>query len=332
MYNSKNTFSLNISVWLSVCCIMIFIIIAVGGFTRLTGSGLSIVEWQPIMGIIPPIGDLDWSFVFEKYKQSPEYSKLNFGMSLDEFKFIFMTEYIHRILARLTGIIYLFPMIYFFIKNKFSSLDKSFYIIVLLLFCMQGMIGWYMVKSGLIDNPHVSHFRLTLHLGIGILLYSLLFWKLLCFYPSNKNSKIISTNSFIVFLIYIQILLGAMVAGLKGGMIYNTFPYMNGKFIPDEIYNFSNISEFFNNPAIMQFIHRVNGYFLFIICIYNVVKSKDQLKIALLVLICLFIQIILGILTLVYVVPISFALMHQLWAVVLLSASLVLAKNIKIIK
>ena len=159
------------TVWLVVCCCMVALMVFIGGLTRLTNSGLSIVEWKPISGVIPPITDSEWAEEFAKYKTSPEYLKLNSHMVVGEFKFIFWLEFIHRFIARLTGLIYFLPLLYFYIKGKINVKSGGVYLLTLMLFAMQGFIGWYMVKSGLVNMPHVSHFRLAAHLIIAFFIY-----------------------------------------------------------------------------------------------------------------------------------------------------------------
>lgn len=231
-----------ITKWLLLTCIMVIAMIIVGGITRLTGSGLSIVEWRPVTGILPPFSYDAWQDEFAKYQLCPEYNAVNYGMTLSEFKFIYLLEFIHRLLGRATGLIYILPLIYFYFKGIIKNRDILSYIIILLLFCVQGFMGWYMVKSGLVNHPSVSHFRLAFHLIIAVIIYYLLFYKLVKNYcdilliSSQTNLKlplILCIAS--LAMIYVQIFLGALVAGLDAGLIYNSFPLMGGNFIPTEI-------------------------------------------------------------------------------------------------
>lgn len=313
---------------------MVILMIFVGGVTRLSDAGLSIVQWQPITGIIPPIGEIAWQVEFAKYQAFPEYQVHNYGMSLAQFKFIYLLEYIHRLLGRITGLIYLLPLIYFYLKNQIKKPNILPYIIILILFFIQGFMGWYMVRSGLVNHPHVSHFRLATHLIIAILIYHLLFNQLL---KNNFDILLISREvslkftsyfcTFSIILVYIQIFLGGLVAGLDAGLIYNSFPLMGNNFIPVEIKNnffvFSNLWE----PVFIQFIHRIAAYSIFIITLLLIgilLKKKHPKlnKVALCLIVTLTCQILTGIITVLYFVPLTIALLHQIFAIALLSSLL----------
>ncbi|WP_341794694.1 COX15/CtaA family protein [Rickettsia endosymbiont of Rhinocyllus conicus] len=317
--------------WLFTCCIMVVAMIIVGGITRLTDSGLSIVEWRPVTGILPPFSYDTWQAEFAKYKAFPEYNAVNYGMTLSEFKFIYLLEFVHRLLGRATGLIYVLPLIYFYFKGIIKNRDILSYIIVLLLFCMQGFMGWYMVKSGLVNHPSVSHFRLAFHLIIAVIIYHLLFYKLfknccdILLIPSQINLKLpLIFSVAAIAMIYVQIFLGALVAGLDAGLVYNSFPLMGGNFIPIEIKdNFISFKNW-SDPVFVQFIHRLGAYSLSIIIIALIisllkVKNPKLNKVAFYLAIALLIQLSTGIITLLYYVPIIAASMHQFFAIVLLS-------------
>lgn len=324
----------SIGIWLLICAFIVFLMVAVGGLTRLTESGLSIVDWRPIHGTIPPLSHAEWLEEFDNYKQSPEYIKKNAGMSLDEFKFIFWWEYGHRLLGRVLAIVFLIPFIYFALKKSFSVKKGITLFSIFLLGGLQGFVGWWMVQSGLVDNPAVSHYRLSIHLSIALIIFSLLIWQGLNYYLPNinqlekKNKKaVILTNHLIVF-IAIQILFGAWIAGLDGGLTYNTWPLMDGKIIPE------GIRIYLGNIEFLQFFHRWWAIVLLLFTIYFSVKvlkgkvvlsseiaNKRLKKAAIFLLILIFVQVMIGIKTLVMVVPIHLASIHQIMAVLILATA-----------
>ena len=211
--------------------------IAVGGLTRLTDSGLSITAWELFSGILPPFNSNDWNNYFSEYKKIPEYKNINYGMTLNEFKVIFYWEYAHRLLARIVGLVSILPLIFFTFKFKDHKYYSNKYYVIFLLICLQGFIGWYMVSSGLIENNDVSHFRLSIHLTLALFILSLTFWYLLDILHINKFEKKIS--NFLLFLILkliiLQIVFGSFLSGLDGGLIYNSWPDMNGTFFPNDV-------------------------------------------------------------------------------------------------
>ncbi|MGX6960571.1 MAG: COX15/CtaA family protein [Rickettsia endosymbiont of Pentastiridius leporinus] len=320
--------------WLFVSCIMVIGMIIIGGITRLTNSGLSIVEWRPVTGILPPFSIDAWQVEFAKYKAFPEYNSINYGMTLSEFKFIYLLEFVHRLLGRVTGLIYVLPLIYFYFKGIIKNHEIWSYIIGFLLFCVQGFMGWYMVRSGLVNHPSVSHFRLAFHLIIAVIIYHLLFYQLIknhcdiLLTSSQTNLKlplIFCVSSIII--IYGQIFLGALVAGLDAGLIYNKFPLMGNSFIPIEIKdNFFDLKNLYD-PVFVQFMHRLGGYSVFIITgilIFSLLKLQHPKlnKVALYLIIALLAQLSTGIITLLYAVPVIIASIHQLFAIVLLSVTI----------
>jgi len=320
-----------ITKWLFVSCIMVIAMIIIGGITRLTGSGLSIVEWRPVTGIFPPFSFESWQAEFAKYKAFPEYNSVNYGMTLSQFKFIYLLEFVHRLLGRITALIYILPLAYFYFKGVIKNRDIVPYVIVLLLFCVQGFMGWYMVKSGLVNHPSVSHFRLAFHLIIAVIIYHILFYKLvknhcdILLIPSQVDLKLpLIFSVTAIAVIYVQIFLGALVAGLDAGLVYNSFPLMGESFIPLELqYNFFS-SKNCCDPVFIQFMHRLGGYSVFIIVTALVitllkVKHPKLNKVAFYLSIALLAQLSTGIITLLYAVPILAASTHQFFAIVLLS-------------
>jgi cytochrome c oxidase assembly protein subunit 15 len=308
--------------------LLVIIIIAVGGLTRLTDSGLSITEWELFKGILPPLNIEKWNFYFNEYKKIPEFKSINFNMSIEEFKLIYYWEYGHRLLARMIGLFAIFPLIYIYFRFKKKLIKDLKYFSIFTLICFQGFLGWYMVKSGLIQNTDVSHYRLALHLSVALLVLSLTFWFIL----ENLNiKKFVSkiNNKFLMiflFLILIQIILGAFLAGLNGGLLYNSWPDMNGKFIPSDIeqkdlYNL----EVLSNPSVIQFYHRMSAYvlifFLIVLNLFFYKKKLEQRSILVFNIAILF-QIILGIITLITGVKIYYASLHQLGSVFVLTSFL----------
>jgi len=317
-----------IFLWLLTSCLFLIILIWVGGFTRLTGSGLSITEWEVFSGILPPLSQDRWQEYFSLYKQIPEYKKINYGMSLDDFKFIFWWEYIHRVLARLLVMIYFFPLIYFIIKKKISSNEIKYHLFVFLLFLSQGFMGWYMVKSGLISETDVSHFRLAAHLSLAIIIYSLIFWSLLN--TGRQFSFRLSKNTFLMFLLIvfliIQIIWGAFTSGLNAGLLYQTWPLMNGQFIADDVSLFNILSsETINNPSYVQVFHRLFAYFIvfYIMVIYFFHFKKENIfKPFGFIFFAIITQIILGIVTLISGLNIYVASSHQMGSIFLISCAI----------
>ena len=327
-----------IGYWLLVVAGFVFLMIAVGGLTRLTQSGLSMVEWKPIMGTIPPLNESDWQVLFEKYQASPEYQKVNMGMSLDEFRSIFWFEYGHRVLGRLIGLIFAVPFVYFLLKK---AIHKSLIPRLILLFVLggaQGVIGWWMVKSGLVDRPDVSHYRLTIHLGMAFLLYIALLWTGLGQFRDHfeeANRKIAKMATLLLFMVYCTALSGGMVAGLDAGQQFNTFPLMAGRLIPDGLFVqspwYHNLTE---NVLTVQFIHRifaistacvVCGFWYFL----SDVQLHKRARIARhAVLAAVLLQVALGISTLLSFVWIPLASAHQLGAVCLLTVLVWLAHEL----
>ena len=329
--------------WLVICCSLVFIMVFIGGLTRLTESGLSIVEWNIFKGILPPLKGTDWIDLFEKYKKYPEFLLVNKNINLDQFKFIFWMEYIHRIWGRLIFLVFFIPLITFLIKKLIPKKFIKHFFIILSLIILQGFFGWYMVKSGLINKPDVSHYRLSLHLVTAFIIYGYLLFITFCIYDLKKNRKKIFTknknlrfvNLILICLIVVTVFSGGMVAGLDAGLTYNTFPFMGEKLIPIDIWYLEpKFLNFFENPVTVQFDHRVLGVttlfltIIFWICIMLNDLSLDIKKKATILLIVVFIQIIFGIATLLSYVSIPIAIMHQSGALILFSISIWTLKSL----
>ena len=322
--------------WLSSLLITLFIIVMVGGLTRLTDSGLSITRWEVISGIFPPLTDAAWEKAFNLYKEIPQFYLINQNISLQEFKIIYYWEYAHRLLGRIFGLLFIIPFIYFFIKKTFSKEFNLKLFILFLLTLIQGFIGWYMVQSGLVENTTVSHFRLAIHLNIALVLFVSIFWYFLnvlntnkkYFFQMNKQDIFIK---FFVILLFLQITLGAFTSGLDAGQIYQTWPSMNNNFFPDD-YDLKKLAlkDFFNDPSLVQFLHRnfaylILIYFISIFCIAIKRKKEYLYKSLYLVSIMVLIQITLGIFTLTSGLNIALASLHQVSTTILLISSMILS-------
>jgi len=330
MYIGNKVFNKYISYWLASMYWVVSIMIIIGGLTRLTDSGLSITKWQLLTGLLPPLNNAEWNEYFELYKQIPEYKLQNYLMSLNEFKVIFWWEFIHRFLGRLIGIFFILPLIFFSIKLGFNKTKHLFTIFILI--CLQGFIGWYMVTSGLIDRVDVSHYRLSLHLVLAFIILSLIFWNYLSYKQVRYSEKKISFSLPIIFLllVFFQISIGAFVSGMDAGKIYNSWPLMGTSYFPDDssIFNLFNLNAF-NDPSLVQFMHRNLAYliFVFYLLILFVVYKNNALnffKIIKIIGFILIIQIVLGILTLLSGAQIIFSSMHQISSIFLVSSSVYL--------
>tara|TARA_B100000427_G_C15419891_1_gene555881 strand:+ start:37 stop:1053 length:1017 start_codon:yes stop_codon:yes gene_type:complete len=326
MYIDNKLLKKYISIWLVFMFWMIAFMIVVGGLTRLTDSGLSITQWQLFSGILPPLNQEEWNYYFELYKKIPEYQLQNFSMSLQEFKYIYWWEYTHRILGRLIGLLFFIPLIFFTIKLGFKKV--KFLYLIFLLICFQGFIGWYMVSSGLVDRVDVSHYRLALHLVIAFIILSLIYWCYLSLKIKNTNLIKINTNIPFIFtlLIFLQICVGAFVSGMDAGKIYNSWPLMGSSYFPDDnsISNLFDLSAF-NDPSLVQFMHRNLAYLIlcFYIYIFIIIYKKQisgLIKSINIIGILLILQIFLGVLTLIYDARIFIASMHQISSIFLVSS------------
>ena len=330
MYIENKVFQKYILYWLASMFWIISIMIIVGGLTRLTDSGLSITKWQLFSGILPPLDNKQWYEYFELYKKIPEYKLQNYLMTLKEFKVIFWWEFIHRFLGRLIGIFSLLPLIFFSIKLGFNKTKKLYTIFILI--CFQGFVGWYMVASGLVDRVDVSHYRLSLHLVLAFIILSLIFWNYLSYKKIKHSEQKISSSLPIIFilLVFSQISIGAFVSGMDAGKIYNSWPLMGATYFPDDssIVNLFN-SNVFNDPSLVQFMHRNLAYliFIFYLLILFVVYKNNALnffKTIKIIGLILIIQIVLGILTLLSGAQMIFSSMHQISSIFLVSSSVYL--------
>lgn len=334
MMNSMQKRDRGVAIWLFSGCFLIFVMVVLGGITRLTGSGLSITEWNVLMGAFPPMNDTEWTELFNKYQQSPQFHKVNAHMNVDEFKGIFWWEYIHRLTGRLLGVVFIVPFIWFTLRRRF---DKSMMRKALFLFALgglQGLLGWLMVKSGLVDNPYVSHYRLAIHMITAFITFGFTFW----FGLEQWNGVIVQRKSFVprsisslatvlMIVLMLQIVYGAFVAGLHAGLIYTTFPDMNGQFIPDEIGKLTpfwrNLTE---NHAGVQFVHRSIAYLVTLLTLllwWRIRKDPNALQLkptGNFLLGAIALQFTLGVFTLLFAVPVSLGVLHQMGAFVLFAA------------
>ena len=328
---SQQQYDRQVAYWLLLCAVVIFGMILLGGVTRLTDSGLSMVDWKPIKGIIPPITQADWQAMFAKYQQFPEYQKTNFTMTLEEFKPIFMYEYLHRMLGRFIGIIFVLPFLFFYFTKRIAHGLTPRLVVMLLLGGSQGLLGWYMVKSGLVDNPHVSQYRLTAHLGLAVFIYGFIVWTVLdLLAPKLSHPKHLKRFSYTLSsLIFLMILSGGLVAGTRAGIPYPTWPLMGDSFIPPGLYSLTPFwLSAFEDMLTIQFNHRMFAYLIVVLVVtfaYKALKSDldGPLKVSIYCfLILLVAQVTLGISTLIFYIPVPVAAAHQVCAVALLTASL----------
>jgi len=330
-----------IAIWLFVVAALIFSMVVLGGVTRLTRSGLSMVEWEPIMGVVPPITEAQWQETFDKYKQFPEYQKINKGMSVHEFKSIFWFEYSHRLLGRVIGLAFLIPFIFFVVRKQIKKQDVPKYLFMFVLGGLQGLLGWYMVKSGLVNRPHVSQYRLTAHLVAAIGIYSYILWVAWGLIVPKQDAEATRLRSVrnlgivLAGLIVLMIISGGFVAGTKAGLAYNTFPTMNGYWIPDGMYALQPWwLNWFENATTIQFNHRMIAWVLMLAVpafwFHARRQAPDQAtQIALHLLLVMFvIQATLGITTLLHAVPVGLGAAHQAGALLLLSTVLYVVRRL----
>jgi len=315
--------------WLTICTLMVFAMVILGGSVRLTGSGLSMVDWKPLLGIIPPLSHSGWTSAFSQYQQYPEYQIVNKGMSLAEFKFIFMMEYLHRVLGRLIGLVFFVPFCFFLIRGGMPASLKIRLWVLLFLGACQGLMGWYMVKSGLVDVPHVSQYRLTAHLMLAVLIYAMMVRLVfdLLYLSSTKgsnqnNMQPISIMTYyggaLVVLLFLMITTGGLMAGTRAGHIFNTWPLMGNDLVPNMLISMEPVwRNFFENTITIQFVHRwlaiVVGVAVILYCAGSIRGRAPKITkiMAFLSILAIILQIILGIATLLTRVPPVLGVAHQ---------------------
>lgn len=324
-----------IAAWLFTMAAMVLVMVSIGGITRLTGSGLSIVEWRPLMGFLPPLSDAEWARVFTLYQSSPQYQEVNAGITLSGFKSIFWWEYVHRLWGRLIGVVFFLPFLWFLLRRQLAWSLAPRLVVLFILGGAQGVLGWYMVQSGLVDIPEVSQYRLTAHLVLALALYVALLWTALQLRhpepettPDRRLAGIRSLAKTTVVLVAITILSGAFVAGTDAGFVFNTFPLMEGRLVPDGYLPQPWFVSPFEDIATIQFHHRVLAIVSLGVAIATWWRSRwivlvpraRRVANGLLIIVCL--QVALGISTLLLVVPVPLAAAHQAGAVLLLSVTL----------
>jgi heme a synthase len=328
-----------VAVWLLACCVLVFAMVVLGGVTRLTGSGLSMVDWRPIMGVLPPLSDTEWARTFALYRGSPEFQKLNYAMDVHDFKGIFWLEYLHRLLGRSIGIVFLVPFLFFCWRGHIRGHEWPRYLLMFLLGGLQGLLGWYMVKSGLVDNPHVSQYRLTAHLIAAFIIYAYMFWvamSLLFRHRDGARHRWYGKTLALTALVSLTVISGGFVAGLKAGFTFNTFPLMGDVWIPSGMFAFDPAwRNLFDNVTTVQFDHRV----LAIVTLAMVIaywyfsrrhdfprRARGGVHVLLAV---AFTQLALGISTLLLHVPTALAVMHQGTALILFTVTLYLCHALR---
>jgi cytochrome c oxidase assembly protein subunit 15 len=321
-----------IAVWLLACCALVFAMVVVGGITRLTHSGLSIVEWQPIVGTVPPLTDAQWEETFAKYRSTPEFKQRNHDMNLEGFKGIFWWEYAHRLLGRVIGLAFLLPFVFFVATGRLRGALAWKLGGIFLLGGAQGALGWYMVQSGLVDDPRVSSARLAAHLGLAFLIYALMFWTALGLLTPLRTASSDSARrraGGLVALVFVMVRSGARVAAIRAGFAYNTFPMMNGEWIPPEIMVLDPWwDNFLHNMATVQFVHRLLALLvaLGVLIVWARVQREPPNRRARLwshaLLLAGVAQVAAGISTLLLRVPLELAALHQAGAVVLFTCAL----------
>lgn len=314
-----------IEYWLYICCALVFAMVLLGGITRLTESGLSIVHWRPFTGWIPPMNEAAWTAVFDSYRQSPEFQKLNFWMALEDFKRIFWLEYLHRVLGRIIGIVYFLPFLWFLIRYRLPAGLTGRLAILFVLGGLQGVLGWYMVKSGLVDQPSVSQYRLTAHLGLAVIIYAAMLYTALGLRTVDRRGTSVSRGARnLSILIFITMIWGALVAGMDGGAVFTTFPLMDGGLLPPHALSISPVwLNVFENIGTVQFIHRVLAISTVIAAIWlwwrhGCAKTGPTTWVA----VFAGVQFCLGIATILSGASIYIAWAHQGGAMVLFTASI----------
>ena len=319
-----------LAVWLFGVALLVFAMVMLGGATRLTDSGLSIVEWKPVTGVLPPLGEAAWQAEFDKYRAFPEYQKINRGMTLAEFKRIYWYEYAHRLLGRAIGLAFLAPFLWFLARGQVPRRLVPVLAGLFVLGGLQGAVGWWMVASGLVDRPDVSHYRLTVHLGLAVVLYAALLWVALGLWRGRSAAaadRLAPAAGAVCGLVFVQILLGGLVAGLDAGLIYYTFPLLNGEFLPAGAFS---ASPWWLNPlenvALVQFDHRIGAYLLLlaVAALWWRLRAGRHAGPALLLVAATLLQAAIGVATVLLVVPVWLGVTHQAGALAVLTVAVTL--------
>ena len=341
MLNSKNHVTREnraVGIWLLSVASLIILMVLVGGLTRLTDSGLSITEWKPVTGALPPLSQADWMSEFDKYKAIPEYQLVNKGFSLEEFKYIYWWEWGHRQLGRVIGVVFFIPFMFFLMRGFIAKKNILPLTGIFFLGGLQGFMGWYMVQSGLTDRVDVSQYRLAMHLGLALIIFCLVFWQALrLLQPAQaieEPSRQIYFGYFLIFMVFMQSLLGALVAGLNAGKTYTDWPYMDGDLIPSGLLDMQPVMDnFFESHLTVQFDHRIGAYLLLILVIihfWSQFKQNAPTRMtAGLLMFGVIAQAVLGIVTLMQAVPMHMGALHQLGAVFVLALSVYHVYKIK---
>ncbi|MBP0617518.1 COX15/CtaA family protein [Jiella mangrovi] len=328
-----------VRVWLYAVATVLFALVLVGGATRLTESGLSITQWKPIHGVIPPLSAAEWQEEFDLYKQIPQYEQMNRGMSLDGFKTIYWWEWSHRLLARGVGFVFALPLAFFWLSGRLEPFLKPRLLGLLCLGGLQGAIGWWMVASGLSERTEVSQYRLATHLTIACIIYASTLWVARGLVPRPQPSAVPAAARrlaiALVFLALLQIYLGGLVAGLRAGLIYNTWPLMDGALVPDGLMSMEPVwRNFFENVLTVQFVHRCGAYLLFtvslvhLITLWRAAPGTRHAKGAAVLFVVVLAQAAIGITTLLWVVPLDLALMHQAGGLIVLATAVFHARGL----
>ncbi|WP_011580499.1 MULTISPECIES: COX15/CtaA family protein [Chelativorans] len=317
-----------VRIWLYCVIVTLFAIVLVGGATRLTDSGLSITEWKPIHGVIPPLGEAEWAEEFARYQQIPEYEQINKGMSLEEFKGIFWWEWAHRLLARGVGFVFALPLLFFWVTGRLERHLKPKLLGILALGGLQGAVGWWMVASGLSERVDVSQYRLATHLTIACLIFNATMAVARGLAPHSGKPALDSTRRFafwLVVAVLVQIYLGGLVAGLDAGMAYNTWPLMDGALVPQGLFEHRPAwVNLFENPKTVQFVHRLGAYVVLLLALWHAIATlraepdSTHARRAVLLFLLVCVQAAIGIATLLMVVPMDVALAHQAMALIVL--------------
>lgn len=329
-----------VATWLLVCAALVFLMIVLGGVTRLTGSGLSMTEWRPVTGILPPLSDADWEAEFSRYRDSPEYRLVNAHLDVHRFKEIFWLEYLHRLLGRIIGIAFLVPFVVFAVRGYIRPREWPIYVTMFVLGGLQGLLGWYMVKSGLVDVPAVSQYRLTAHLVAALLIYGFMLWVAMSLLrprdPDRARHAWFGRSVALTVLVSLTIVSGGFVAGLKAGKLFNTFPMMGDHWLPPGALALTPAwRNLFENPILVQFDHRLlaSATFLCVLLAWFFLGRTglppQAGRARHLLLLAIIVQVALGVLTLLTKVPVALAAAHQAVAVLVFSATLYLVHSLR---